>query len=66
MPARSLGMTTTAEGVEDEASLAWLRLHGCTLAQGYHFAEPMRAERLGAFLARASREPQADRKMPAA
>jgi EAL domain-containing protein (putative c-di-GMP-specific phosphodiesterase class I) len=64
--ARSLGMTTTAEGVEDEASLAWLRLHGCTLAQGYLFAEPMRAERLAAFLARTIREPQADRKMPAA
>ncbi|MBR0852741.1 EAL domain-containing protein [Bradyrhizobium diazoefficiens] len=64
--ARSLGMTTTAEGVEDEASLAWLRLHGCTLAQGYLFAEPMRAEWLAAFLARMIREPQADRKLPAA
>ena len=59
--ARSLGMTTTAEGVEDEASLAWLRLHGCTLAQGYHFARPMRAERVSAFLARAGNYAEAGR-----
>jgi diguanylate cyclase (GGDEF)-like protein len=64
--ARSLGMTTTAEGVEDEASLAWLRLHGCTLAQGYYFAKPMRAENVGAFLARTSREPRGERNRPAA
>ena len=60
--ARSLGMTTTAEGVEDEASLAWLRLHGCTLAQGYHFARPMRAERVPSFLARAGNNAETDRR----
>ncbi|WP_166443700.1 putative bifunctional diguanylate cyclase/phosphodiesterase [Rhabdaerophilum calidifontis] len=50
--ARGLGMTTTAEGVEDESVLAWLRLHGCTLAQGYHFARPMPASEIPAYLAR--------------
>lgn len=58
--ARSLGMTTTAEGVEDEASLAWLRLHGCMLAQGYHFARPMRALKVPAYLARTDGKPTAD------
>jgi diguanylate cyclase (GGDEF)-like protein len=50
--ARGLGMTTTAEGVEDEGILAWLRLHGCTLAQGYHFGRPMPASEIPAYLAR--------------
>ena len=40
----SLGMTTTAEGVETEAQLAELRGQGCTDAQGYLFSEPVPAE----------------------
>lgn len=59
--ARSLGMTATAEGVEDEASLAWLRLHGCMLAQGYHFARPMRAEKVAAYLERSGGNAQPGR-----
>ena len=39
----SLGMTTTAEGVETEDQLALLRLEGCTDAQGYLFSKPMAA-----------------------
>ncbi len=39
--ADSLGMTTTAEGVENEAELSLLRLWGCDEAQGYHLARPM-------------------------
>ncbi|MCK8785853.1 EAL domain-containing protein [Roseomonas sp. NAR14] len=36
----SLGMSTTAEGVEDEAQLAYLTAEGCTEAQGYLFSPP--------------------------
>jgi diguanylate cyclase (GGDEF)-like protein/PAS domain S-box-containing protein len=63
--AQSLGMTTTAEGVEDEASLAWLRLHGCALAQGYHFARPMRAHRVASYLARSGGNIEAGRRAAA-
>lgn len=38
---RSLGMTTTAEGVEDSATHAYLREIGCDLAQGYLFSRPL-------------------------
>jgi diguanylate cyclase (GGDEF)-like protein/PAS domain S-box-containing protein len=37
---RSLGITTTAEGVENEAQLELLRREGCTQAQGYLFSKP--------------------------
>lgn len=42
---RSLGLTTVAEGVENEAALNLLRELGCELVQGYHFAKPMEALR---------------------
>jgi len=38
---RSLGMTSTAEGIEDEAALAYLKQIGCDQAQGFHIARPM-------------------------
>ena len=47
--ARSLGLTTIAEGVENEATLARLRLFNCDEAQGYHFARPMPAEELATW-----------------
>ena len=37
---RSLGIATTAEGVETEAQLDLLRREGCTQAQGYLFGRP--------------------------
>ncbi len=37
---RSLGITTTAEGVENEVQLELLRREGCTQAQGYLFSKP--------------------------
>jgi diguanylate cyclase (GGDEF)-like protein len=40
---KSLGMTTTAEGVETEDQLAELRREGCTDAQGYLFSKPLPA-----------------------
>jgi EAL domain-containing protein (putative c-di-GMP-specific phosphodiesterase class I) len=41
---KSLGMTTTAEGVETEDQLAQLRREGCTEVQGYLFSRPTSAE----------------------
>ncbi len=52
--ARSLGLTTIAEGVESEAILDLLREFGCDEAQGYHFARPMPADELPDFRIRAS------------
>ena len=42
--ANTLGMETTAEGVEETAQLMELRAHGCSSVQGYLFAEPMAME----------------------
>jgi EAL domain-containing protein (putative c-di-GMP-specific phosphodiesterase class I)/ActR/RegA family two-component response regulator len=49
--ARQLGMTTVAEGVEDQADWDFLRQQGCDLAQGYFIARPMPAEDLLGWLA---------------
>lgn len=46
--ADSLGMTTTAEGVETAAEAAMIRDMGCTKIQGFYFGRPMpAAEALG-------------------
>jgi EAL domain-containing protein (putative c-di-GMP-specific phosphodiesterase class I) len=50
--AKSFGLRTIAEGVEDERSLDLLRLFQCDEAQGYFFARPMPAEDFPAFLAK--------------
>ena len=50
--ARSLGLTTIAEGVENDRALARLREFGCDEAQGYFFARPMPGEEFIAFRAR--------------
>jgi len=44
--ARSLGMRTTAEGVETERLADMLRAEGCAELQGYHFSRPMEADAL--------------------
>jgi len=41
---RSLQLLSTAEGVEDLATLSFLRDLGCDLAQGYFIAKPMAEE----------------------
>lgn len=50
--AQALGMQTTAEGVETQAQLDFLREQGCDEAQGYWFSKPVSAEHISALLAR--------------
>ena len=44
--AATLGMNTTAEGVETWRELEWLRRHGCGEAQGFLFSRPIPAAAL--------------------
>jgi predicted signal transduction protein with EAL and GGDEF domain len=48
---KSLGISTTAEGVETNEQLALLRLEGCTEVQGYLFSPPRPAEDVERMLA---------------
>ena len=55
--ASTLGMCTTAEGVETSAELDWLRDNGCSQVQGYLISAPLPAEAISLLLAaRASAE----------
>jgi diguanylate cyclase (GGDEF)-like protein len=45
----NLGLTTVAEGVEDEVTRDRLEAMGCDVAQGYHICRPMAAEQLEAW-----------------
>jgi diguanylate cyclase (GGDEF)-like protein len=47
---RSLGMKTTAEGVETDAQFEHIRAEGCTEIQGYLTGRPMTAEDAAALL----------------
>ena len=46
----NLGMRTTAEGVETDMQLAWLRAEGCSEVQGYLFSPPRPARDVGRLL----------------
>jgi EAL domain-containing protein (putative c-di-GMP-specific phosphodiesterase class I) len=48
--AQALGMLTTAEGVETEGQLEFLREHGCQEGQGYYFSRPLPASAFEAYL----------------
>ncbi len=48
--ARALGYDTVAEGVETEAHFAFLRLNGCTHAQGWLFGKPVPLDEFMALL----------------
>jgi diguanylate cyclase (GGDEF)-like protein/PAS domain S-box-containing protein len=47
----SLALDVVAEGIELEEQMQRLRDLGCEFGQGFHFARPMEAHRLGAYLA---------------
>ncbi len=55
--ARSLGLRTIAEGVEDEAMVASLCRFGCDEVQGYLLGRPMPAEQMEDYLRRAVARP---------
>ena len=48
--ARSLGIATTAEGVETAAQLEILRAEGCTEVQGFFFSQPRPAAEVALML----------------
>ena len=47
---QTLGLRVVAEGVENEAQLAFLRSRGCMEMQGYFLGRPMPADKLQAWL----------------
>jgi EAL domain-containing protein (putative c-di-GMP-specific phosphodiesterase class I) len=49
--AKTLGLRTIAEGVEDAASASKLRALGVDTLQGFHFAKPMPKDECEAWLA---------------
>jgi len=49
--AHSLRLEVVAEGVEEEAQLAFLRDHGCKVVQGYLFSRPVAPREMAALLA---------------
>lgn len=48
--AHGLGMTVTAQGVENSSALALLRIMGCDNAQGNHISQPLSFEKLIDYL----------------
>ena len=48
----SLGMSTTAEGVETQDELDYMKRQGCSEAQGYFFSKPCPAEGVFTLLAK--------------
>jgi diguanylate cyclase (GGDEF)-like protein len=50
--ANSLGIVVTAEGVETEEQLQWLRAEGCHEVQGYLFSPPRPSNEIAEVLAR--------------
>jgi diguanylate cyclase (GGDEF)-like protein/PAS domain S-box-containing protein len=53
--ARSLKMTTTAEGIETQVQLDRVRALGCTEMQGYLFSHPVSAQEISRFFSQHAR-----------
>ena len=51
---KSLGITTTAEGVETSEQLTLLRAEGCTEVRGYLFSRPLPVAKIEQLLAKGS------------
>jgi diguanylate cyclase (GGDEF)-like protein/PAS domain S-box-containing protein len=49
--ARSMGLRTIAEGVEEQQLFDYLRAHHCDEAQGFHIGRPMPADEFAAHVA---------------
>jgi diguanylate cyclase (GGDEF)-like protein/PAS domain S-box-containing protein len=54
--ARSLHLDVIAEGVETGEQAAYLRDHGCPVAQGYFYGKPVSAEQFTAYLGRPAQQ----------
>jgi EAL domain-containing protein (putative c-di-GMP-specific phosphodiesterase class I) len=50
--ARSIGLSTIAEGIEDAQTGAQLSALGCSHAQGYHYGKPMPKQQMAAWAAK--------------
>ena len=61
--AANLELKVVAEGVETKVQQQRLAAAGCGLAQGHLFAEPMRAESIGAFIESNRRSSRRDKKV---
>ncbi len=48
--ARSMGLKTIAEGVEEESILTYLRAHHCDEAQGFYIGKPMPADEFARYM----------------
>ncbi|HEU0265775.1 MAG TPA: EAL domain-containing protein [Geobacterales bacterium] len=53
--ARNLGLSVTAEGVENQDQLLFLRQQGCQEVQGFHLSRPLAVEVMTQLLAQATR-----------
>jgi EAL domain-containing protein (putative c-di-GMP-specific phosphodiesterase class I) len=52
----SLGLVTTAEGIETSAGVDWLADHGCDFGQGYFFGRPMPKQKIERLIKSAGSE----------
>jgi diguanylate cyclase (GGDEF)-like protein len=60
---QSLGMSTTAEGIETEEQLAAVRAQGCNEVQGFLFSPPLPASGVTMLLGKTADEPMKPRRL---